>query len=164
MRHQSKPQEALQVVIESLEDPFTHVGESILFHDDPDELIILGVVYRPQLERRLTRLENTLKIPREERHECSGVQRNADKRKIYGKRVNTEGSFASGENTLFSMLAQKWEFCASHEKQAKPSAIGTHSMWVGKKGATIRVEEFALEHYEDLGFRGYVIEIWDISV
>lgn len=166
MRHQSKPQEALRVIIESLKDPFTHVGESILFHPNADKLIILVVVYRPQLERRLTRLESILKIPQEERHECSGIQRNANKRKIYGKRVqshNTSDPLASGGNTLFSMLPRKWE-SHIHEKQPKPSAVGTHSMWTGKNGSIIRVEELALEHYGSLGYRGCVIAVQNISI
>jgi hypothetical protein len=33
---------------------------------------------------------------------------------------------------------------------------GQHSLWIGKAGAEIGVEELALEHYAASGFRGYV--------
>lgn len=49
-------------------------------------------VYRPRLERRLTRLEKRLNVPMSERHECIGQLRKAREVYIEGVRVKNRAS------------------------------------------------------------------------
>ncbi|KAF8337884.1 VRR-NUC domain-containing protein [Cantharellus anzutake] len=136
MKHQSEPRKALQVVVNGLQDP----------------------LYRPQLERRLARLEKMLKIPNTERHECLGKQRKANARRVCGKRIHVNDDsnpLAPGQNTLLSVLVQRRASRTPLGRPEKTNIIGTHSLWVGKNGSTVRVEQLALEHYETLGYRGY---------
>lgn len=48
---------------------------------------MIAPVFRPMLERRLTRLENRLKIPKEERHICEGSLARPEIVRIEGVRV-----------------------------------------------------------------------------
>lgn len=46
------------------------------------------LVYRPSLERRLTRLEKKLKLPEHERHVCEATLQTANEVRIFGVRLH----------------------------------------------------------------------------
>lgn len=77
---------ALEGIKDALLDDDTHTGMYAT---------ILGItfansapsVFRPSLQRRLTKLENKLKLPAEERHSCAGSLAKAEKRTFHGTRI-----------------------------------------------------------------------------
>lgn len=88
------------------------------------------LVYRHQLERRLVRLEKKLKIPMKKRYEPKRHLKNAEEIYISGSRVRDDT-----ESILTS--SRTW--------------------WKGKEGL-VSVEEYALEHYFRLGYKGHHTE------
>lgn len=77
LKHEEgRQEEAMWVVIDALKDPDTHIGtcrSTVAFQAASGrELTCRTIVFRPMLERRLTRLEKSLNIPLEERHVCEG--------------------------------------------------------------------------------------------
>ncbi|KDQ19745.1 hypothetical protein BOTBODRAFT_125157 [Botryobasidium botryosum FD-172 SS1] len=159
--------DAMEVVIRGLEDPLTHI------------------VYRPGLQRRLTRLENRLKIPDDARHVCDGKLKTPDITVISGRRIATvplrakragslfgpilrEGSVDLLSTQAFFTQARSTPMSASTFKDRSVSVLsskgavseqktreaGKKSAWKGRD-EVVSVEQLALEHYEDQGFRGY---------
>ncbi|KAH9951864.1 VRR-NUC domain-containing protein [Amylocystis lapponica] len=151
-------QRALIAVKEALLDDDTHI------------------IFRPMLERRLTTLENRLKLPHEERHVCAGGLRKAEKRTVVGVRVytrasslvlNTTGHVLNKPSVMSAKgvdrapgLTQTTIFGAgtiapeADEKGVKPKATGK-SIWCGRDGDEVSVEVLALQHYETLGYKGF---------
>ena len=85
--------EAMEVVIAGLKDPDTHIGK---FGALPPALSLNAdrpcfEVFRPMLERRLTRLEKKLRVPPEECHVCEGGLKSATDVYIVGERVRPGG-------------------------------------------------------------------------
>ncbi|KAI0076777.1 hypothetical protein K474DRAFT_1644316 [Panus rudis PR-1116 ss-1] len=146
---------AYEAVVEGLEDEDTHI------------------IYRPSLERRLTRIEKKLNIPLEERHVCEGHL--AEPKEVYveGDRVEIR----NGGMILDKDLRIKAKPPDSNANEGggedvderrvagggilidpdSPKPMGK-SIWFGRNGEEITVEEVALQHYEDLGFRGFHCE------
>ena len=168
MTHLKEPQQALGVLVIALEDPLTHIGwlSSILSITCTEPWSWL-IVCRPRLIRRLVRIEKKLRIPPDQYIKCDIDLRNARIRVIRGTRVSilkpsespSSTPLVSGEN-LRLFTASRSPFETHRESKKVPQVrhqTGQHSLWLGKTGAEIGVEEFALEHYATLGFRGYVI-------
>ncbi|KAG8833377.1 hypothetical protein FRC17_010773 [Serendipita sp. 399] len=86
--------------------------------------------YKPKLIRRLKRLETLLELTMEERHDCFGDLKRCRDVYISGDRIRS----------ISDDLKEKFK--------------GTKTMWAGEEGAALGVEEFALGHYERLGFKG----------
>ncbi|KAI0780638.1 hypothetical protein BD413DRAFT_619127 [Trametes elegans] len=150
---------ALAGVIAALEDEDTHI------------------VYRPMLERRLTRLERALDVPPDERHTCAGLPKKAERVPVVGVRVDKRmhldeaGRVAEKERGL-----DGWATCAPSPqkrkaevggadrmskptKPEKPEKIGGKSVWRGRDGEEVSVEMLALQHYEDqFGCKGFHCE------
>ncbi|KAI0784419.1 VRR-NUC domain-containing protein [Abortiporus biennis] len=177
MTHMGKSEEisrkALEAVIEALKDDDTHI------------------VYRPSLVRRLTCLENRLKIPVDERHICQGQLAKCEEIHIEGVRVQHRATSLKLDKTLRVVNSpSKSSFLQTQtQTQRQPTLLlftqpmtqsqvptltqmqtqkvsleGMSSkatgktIWYGRNNEEITVEEFALEHYEDLGFKGFHCE------
>ncbi|WFD00541.1 phosphodiesterase I [Malassezia yamatoensis] len=88
------------------------------------------LIYQFSLQRRIERLENQLKIPLNLRHNFAHNQlRSSKQRIIHGTRVTPPAGRTSAR-----------------------------SLWLGKSGASITVEEFCLESYAKQNFRGFHCE------
>ncbi|KAI0957731.1 hypothetical protein AcW1_006029 [Taiwanofungus camphoratus] len=157
---------AMEAVIEALNDDDTHI------------------VWRPMLERRLTRLESRLKMPMEERHTCLGKLQKADKILIEGVRVyHREASLVLDQtgrivNKRLVTPAKGRESCAGaipakspiliwtkgpEPMPAKPQIEVKHkatgkSIWKGRDDEEVSVEMLSLQYYEDHGYRGFHCE------
>lgn len=141
------------------------------------------------LERRLTRLENKLKIPREERHVCEGSLAKSEANYIEGVRIHHAASALVLDKNLkivgtktepltqprgLTQTPLPWtQRRVSGEGGIKPEvrwqvitldpglmvayiqkSMGK-SIWIGRNNEEVTVENLALQHYEDLGFKGY---------
>ncbi|KAH9901518.1 VRR-NUC domain-containing protein [Cubamyces lactineus] len=153
---------ALEGVIAALRDPDTHI------------------VFRPMLERRLTRLEKWLNVPLEERHECAARLAAAAKVFVEGERVDrrlhldeagrvvnstapeggTDGKDGSGKGVRELTWANRRETSPRKRgAETKPEKTGGKSVWKGREGEEVSVETFALQYYEDHhGCKGYHCE------
>ncbi|KAI0362440.1 hypothetical protein OH77DRAFT_1515684 [Trametes cingulata] len=145
LRADDADEAALAGVVAALTDPDTHV------------------VFRPMLERRLTRLEKRLRVPEEERHECAGGLRKArevwvvgvrvDRRLLLdeaGRVVNQDG--VGGKEGTKGLLRWAKVRSASPRKrteEVKPEKVTGKSIWKGRDGEEVTVETLALQHYED---------------
>ncbi|KAI0636683.1 hypothetical protein C8Q77DRAFT_1247200 [Trametes polyzona] len=142
-------------VVEALEDEDTHI------------------VFRPMLERRLTRLEKWLQVPAEERHACTGKLKEAHHVSIAGERLDRRMQLdeaghvvhpAGGDEAKAKAGASllKWvnpPSCVPRKpKEMKPEKITGKSVWKGRDGEEVSVETFALQHYEDQGYKGFHCE------
>ncbi|OSD08560.1 hypothetical protein PYCCODRAFT_1429618 [Trametes coccinea BRFM310] len=139
----------LQSVIAALEDADTHI------------------VFRPMLERRLTRLEKWLDVPVAERHQCVGRLAKAGEVFVKGVRVDRRlrldeagrvlGGKADGNGAGVLSWANRRE--TSPQKrgaQDEPEKFGGKSVWKGRDGEEVSVEALALQHYEDRhGCKGF---------
>ncbi|KAI0723944.1 hypothetical protein C8T65DRAFT_714858 [Cerioporus squamosus] len=129
-------EQALNVVVRALKDPDTHI------------------VFRPMLERRLTRLEKKLNIPLEERHVCEGSLKAATEVYVEGVRIRHRA-----ESLLLDRgRVNRKEPVPKKVKQEGKSekASGGKSIWKGRGGEEVSVEQLALEHYEDeYGCKGF---------
>ncbi|GJJ12411.1 hypothetical protein Clacol_006653 [Clathrus columnatus] len=116
----------------------THMGNDVEVLTKAMEIVQCGLkdeetrsIYRPRLERRLVRLENRLRIPINERHQVVRRLNNAKETFIGGSRICDDSI---------------------------NSSLGTNrTKWKGKNG-TVSVEEFVLEYYSNLGYKGYHTE------
>ncbi|KAF8310540.1 hypothetical protein DL93DRAFT_1584990 [Clavulina sp. PMI_390] len=147
MQHLSEPEQAMQVVIDALNDDLTHI------------------VIRPRLIRRLARLEKRLKVPEDERHESERELKKCEAITIEGRRVHHMRAPSLTPITSFFNVqggdprSRSPSLSRSNSdpiKQKMKGQVGTHSLWrstIGE-GEEIGVEEVALEHYATLGFKG----------
>ncbi|KAI0333539.1 hypothetical protein GY45DRAFT_1344002 [Cubamyces sp. BRFM 1775] len=155
---------ALEGVIAALRDPDTHI------------------VFRPMLERRLTRLEKRLDVPLEERHECAGRLKAAGKVFVQGERVDrrlhldeagrvvistaleggaaSEGKDGQGGGVRGLTWANRRETSPRKRgAEVKQEKTGGKSVWKGRDGEEVSVETFALQYYEaEHGCKGYHCE------
>ncbi|KAI8989721.1 VRR-NUC domain-containing protein [Trametes punicea] len=142
---------ALVGVVAALEDPDTHI------------------VFRPMLERRLTRLEKRLNVRPSERHECAGRLKAAGQVFVVGERVDrrlhldeagrvlnkpAEGR-AVGSGGLLLWATRK----DAKPEELKQEKTSGKSVWKGRDGEDVSVEVLALQHYEDNhGCKGFHCE------
>lgn len=95
MHHLHEPQKAMEIVIEALNDPLTHLGTAALlafgfWTTSCSHIVPLFLVLRPRLQKRLARLEKQLKIPDDEKHFCEAKLRKATEVTIQGDRIYTK--------------------------------------------------------------------------
>ncbi|KZT35489.1 hypothetical protein SISSUDRAFT_166710 [Sistotremastrum suecicum HHB10207 ss-3] len=162
MTHLDKTREnyekARQIVLAGLEDPMTHI------------------VYRPGLERRLSRLENKLQIDPEKRHKCMGWLKKPDVKVIAGVRVwnnkrkagprrssltplnadrPSRSSSESGlDEAKFDLKGKGRESLNENGREDVEKWVGK-SIWAGRNDEEVNVETLALQYYENLGFKGF---------
>ncbi|KAI9057954.1 hypothetical protein FKP32DRAFT_1743401 [Trametes sanguinea] len=137
----------LEGVIAALEDPDTHI------------------VFRPMLERRLTRLEKWLDVPVAERHECVGRLAKAEEVFVKGVRVDRRLKLdeagrvlggKGGENATLSWANRRETSPQKRGARDEPEKFGGKSVWKGRDGEEVSVEALALQHYEDQhGCKGF---------
>ncbi|KZT57584.1 hypothetical protein CALCODRAFT_452810 [Calocera cornea HHB12733] len=134
-------EEAMKITIAGLEDSKTHL------------------IYRPSLERRLTRLEKKLEIPESERHTCAGFLRKPTINTISGIRIRTPvPSSGESRSRIKRSSSSEKENKVKEEDTTLPKApLGVKSVWQGREGE-VSVELLALEWYEDRGYRGFHAE------
>ncbi|EJD02252.1 uncharacterized protein FOMMEDRAFT_147288 [Fomitiporia mediterranea MF3/22] len=151
-------QKAMDVVIEGLHDEDTHI------------------VSRQSLERRLSRLENRLKIPVKNRHECVGRLKKAAEVKITGERVRQRRAGIAFDKTgkvnnkavvPVSIQMQGEDAVRKHLDQLKKERAKERwtgkSLWYGKSGEEVNVETLVLHYYELDGYKGFHSEASIIS-
>ena len=157
---------AAAVLRKALADPMTHVGMFIFALCDLSALLKKAscTVCCPRLEKRLARLEHKLMIDPSERYNPPDalLLRQSESRTVHGKRLKSRHDKAPPvDPSLFFASPSSSETLTEEEAVSKVlgwgHAAGHHSVWAGKNGAEVGVEELALEHYERLGYRGYVV-------
>ncbi|KAI0672928.1 hypothetical protein C8Q78DRAFT_1122510 [Trametes maxima] len=142
---------ALAGVVAALEDADTHV------------------VFRPMLERRLTRLERRLGVDAAERHVCcAGGLEKAEPVGVVGVRVHkglvldeagrvVKPSEGKKKGALDGWVAV--EHTQKPKEEPPPEKVTGKSIWKGRDGEDVSVEMLALQHYEDKhGYRGFHCE------
>ncbi|KIJ16849.1 hypothetical protein PAXINDRAFT_98635 [Paxillus involutus ATCC 200175] len=154
------PARALVAVVEALEDPDTHI------------------VYRPKLLRRLTKLENKLKLPPEDRHTCEGKLADAEEVVFEAVRIRHRAASLKLDRTgrslsnaaspqknrdikiFYPSLATPAK--AESSSKATPNSRRKSmtdeqkgkSIWAGRNGEEFTVEALALQRYEEQGYKG----------
>ncbi|KAF8424703.1 hypothetical protein EV426DRAFT_532870 [Tirmania nivea] len=116
---------ALDTCCKGLQDPLTH----ITFHYD--------------LQKRITKLEQKLKIPKREQHDFGYARlRKPTERTIYGTRIQTDPIPNPGT--------------------APSTNLGRKTIWLDSdlaaNNAVCSVEQMCLSHYRSLGWKGYHCE------
>nr|ODN96652.1 hypothetical protein L204_03361 [Cryptococcus depauperatus CBS 7855] len=157
---EEKLREATQVCIDGLLDDDTHL------------------IYRPGLSRRLTRLENKLKLPADERHISYASLLKSETREVTAIRLpenrgQTHIALPSGETRSRSLSgrsdrkrSRSNSILESREEkgfkmknkdgenwQGQEKLVGK-SLWMGKVGE-VGVEEWVLEWWAKKGYKGY---------
>ncbi|RDX56460.1 hypothetical protein OH76DRAFT_1550917 [Lentinus brumalis] len=147
-------EQAMQVVVRALKDPDTHI------------------VFRPMLERRLTRLEKKLNIPPEKRHVCEGSLKTAEEVYVEGVRIRHRADSllldragrVVNESPNKNPIAERLIWKNRKEPTSKKvkeegkseKAAGGKSIWKGRGDEEVSVEQLALEYYEDKhGCKGF---------
>ncbi|KIR25350.1 fanconi-associated nuclease 1 [Cryptococcus deuterogattii LA55] len=128
---EEKLREATQVCIDGLLDEATHL------------------IYRPALSRRLTRLENKLNLPSDERHISYASLLTCETRELNAVRLPENRGV---------VRAKSWSGSAAREDDSegtggKDKLVGK-SLWMGKEGE-VSVEQWVLEWWENKGYKGY---------
>ncbi|TFK20357.1 hypothetical protein FA15DRAFT_696981 [Coprinopsis marcescibilis] len=136
------------------------------------------LVARPSILRRLRRLEKRLKVPPEECAVCEGELRKAETVVITAKRIfhretsikldNMGKPMTNKENipsiANYLNLNKPGGSITPNETQADPLPDPVwfrrkgKSIWEGRNSEEVTVEQRALQHYEDLGFKGFHAE------
>ncbi|WVQ76980.1 hypothetical protein IAR50_006659 [Cryptococcus sp. DSM 104548] len=127
---EEKLREATQVCINALLDEDTHI------------------IYRPALSRRLTRLENKLKLPADERHISYASLLKCETRDLDAVRLPENRGQARISRTYSGGVKSD-----SGESGGEARLVGK-SLWMGKEGE-VGVEEWVLEWWEKKGYKGY---------
>jgi hypothetical protein len=131
--------------------------------------------FRPKLVRRLERLEKSLNIPLDDRHQSQAYLTEWMEIHILGERIEMTDPEPQNQTTLqwgdsptipptmpavcvmtcviSSYLCTDIR-CSSVSSQRRGSG---RTAWKGAAGSPITVENFALEHYAKEGYKGYVL-------
>ncbi|WVF70226.1 hypothetical protein IAT40_005015 [Kwoniella sp. CBS 6097] len=137
---EDKMREAVQVCIDALLDEDTHL------------------IYRPALSRRLTRLENKLNLPADERHISYASLNKCETRELTAPRVAEN----MGQPKLLararseSVRADREASLGMGDEEARAGGIQQtgKSVWLGKEGE-VTVEGWVLEWWEKKGYKGF---------
>jgi len=121
----AKLEDATQVCIDGLLDHDTHL------------------IYRPGLSKRLTRLENKLNLPPEERHISFAQLLTCETREL----VAVRSAQNAGVPKVKEMEVD------DVDDDIKPVQQVGKSAWVGREGE-VTVEGWVLEWWEDRGYQG----------
>ena len=162
LEKEEKMRDAVQVCIDGLLDEDTHLSESVgaskLALIANDDLCSRLTVYRPALSRRLTRLENKLNLPSDERHISHAELLKCHTRELTALRVPENAGQPKA-------LAR-----ADSERRDREVSLGMgdgdvvsgggiqqvgKSVWVGRE-AEVTVEGWVLEWWEKRGYKGCV--------
>lgn len=143
----TKLEEATQVCIDGLLDEDTHLSEHL------SHAVKLTEVYRPGLSRRLTRLENKLNLPPEERHISYAELQQCETRDIIAQRSQQNvGHVRQPRPEVFSR-----EVSPDREQDTVGIPQVGKSAWQGRDGE-VTVEGCVLEWWEDKGYEGFHAE------
>ncbi|KAG8908522.1 hypothetical protein FRB99_005882 [Tulasnella sp. 403] len=138
------------------------------------------LIYRPALEKRLARVEKKLNISDEQRYRSDIILRRAKHVLITGNRIiplgeshggstsnarNASEPYHKSANEGTESRAQSASFFDKRPRVLPEAAKGKEnananlkrtgkSTWKGRNGE-VSVEEYALEHYEGLGYKGF---------
>ncbi|ORY23374.1 hypothetical protein BCR39DRAFT_583419 [Naematelia encephala] len=146
---EQKLREATQVCIDGLLDGDTHL------------------IYRPALSRRLTRLENKLELPSDERHISYAQLLTCETRELVAQRVpeNLGQPKIKGRSSSSSIRPT----ASRGDREDREASLGLDdgdvtsrggiqqtgkSVWVGKEGE-VTVEGWVLEWWEARGYKGF---------
>ncbi|GMK54143.1 hypothetical protein CspeluHIS016_0107290 [Cutaneotrichosporon spelunceum] len=133
-----KLEEATQVCIDGLLDPDTHL------------------IYRPRLSHRLTRLENRLNLPADERHISYAELIKCETREVVA--VRSQLNIGMPAQTDSNGLRESTDMGLDDGSQeVVPLQQVGKSAWVGREGE-VTVEGWVLEWWEDKGYQGYHAE------
>jgi Fanconi-associated nuclease 1 len=147
---EDKFREALQVVTAGLEDPLVHISEPFsLSMTISHAYSPVFQVYRPSLERRLTRLEIRLKVPEAERHICEGYLQQPETTTLKGRRFYEKRSSVVSTTGARQSPFEK----PSGQSKNDGSRWKGKSIWWGKK-EHVNVETLMLESWEAKGYKG----------
>ncbi|TYJ52262.1 hypothetical protein B9479_007136 [Cryptococcus floricola] len=127
---EAKLREATQVCIDALLDEDTHI------------------IYRPALSRRLTRLENKLNLPADERHISYASLLKCETRDLNAVRLPENRGQVRIPRTYSGGVKSE-----NGESSGETRLVGK-SLWMGKDGE-VGVEEWVLEWWEKKGYKGY---------
>lgn len=116
----------------------------------------LTLVYRPGLSRRLTRLENKLHLPADERHISHASLNEAFIRKLTAPRVpdNAGAPKIRRQSSIDKNREASLGFGDEGVEQPVPAWQQTgKSVWVGRE-SEVTVEGWVLEWWEEQGYKG----------
>ncbi|KAH9484539.1 Fanconi-associated nuclease 1-like protein [Psilocybe cubensis] len=125
------------------------------------------LVFRPGLVKRLLSLEIKLGVPPSERSRSEGKLEPAPETTLYATRVYPPQFDRQGlqkENAQGGIYAYVGVKSNSTNDSKPPEAqltkkkLGQKSSWKGRNGEIVNVEQRALEHYEEQGFKGFHCE------
>ncbi|WVQ97668.1 hypothetical protein IAU59_004782 [Kwoniella sp. CBS 9459] len=135
-----KMREAVQVCIDALLDEDTHL------------------IYRPALSRRLTRLENKLNLPADERHISYASLNKCETRELTAPRVaeNMGQPKMLARARSESVRADREASLGMGDEEARAGGIQQtgKSVWLGREGE-VTVEGWVLEWWEKKGYKGF---------
>ncbi|KAK4689481.1 fanconi-associated nuclease 1, partial [Tremellales sp. Uapishka_1] len=135
---EDKRREAVQVCIDGLLDEDTHL------------------IYRPALSRRLTRLENRLNLPADERHISNAELLKCFTRDLVAPRVAQNMAQAKERGRSESVRDRDREASlglGEEEGRGGVQQVGK-SVWTGREGE-VTVEGWVLEWWEAKGYKGF---------
>ncbi|CAK9784633.1 hypothetical protein CC85DRAFT_325949 [Cutaneotrichosporon oleaginosum] len=134
-----KMEEATQVCIDGLLDPDTHL------------------IYRPRLSHRLTRLENRLNLPADERHISYAQLLKCETRELVAVRSQQNIGMPSAQaGTNGRRESADLGLNEGSQDTGSWQQVGK-SAWAGRDGE-VTVEGWVLEWWEDRGYEGYHAE------
>ncbi|PNS17984.1 hypothetical protein CAC42_3943 [Sphaceloma murrayae] len=131
---------ALATCEDGLQDPLTH----LIFHHD--------------LQKRITKLEKSLKVPKRSQHDFGHVRlAKPQERTFYGIQIVRPHRRSSNPAPVVD---------GDKSTPAIPTRRGAKTLWVdpalspevAKKSSPVSVEQMCLSHYRRLGWRGYHCE------
>jgi Fanconi-associated nuclease 1 len=115
----------------------------------------LTLVYRPALSRRLTRLENKLDLPADERHISYAELLKCETRELSAPRVKENMGQPKVQGRSESAREREGSLGLEEEAESgrgRVQQVGK-SVWVGRDGE-VTVEGWVLEWWEKKGFKG----------
>lgn len=119
---------------------------------------MLTPVYRPGLSRRLTRLENKLNLPADERHISHAELLKCEIRELTAPRVPENMGQAKIRPRAESYSEREREASLGMGDEVNQGVGGVQqvgkSVWVGRDGE-VTVEGWVLEWWEKKGYKGY---------
>lgn len=167
-----KKEQALDVCMDGLEDPDTHLSQSIIrLVRHPTQpwadtrvvpFCLCFAVYRPSLTRRLTRLEKQLKLRPDECHVCEGELKTCETVVLAAKRIRPRGPDLKGDNDddddeqeeLTAPRTARAKTADGEDGATKKTTWGAKSVWLGRDETEVGVEQWVLEQWEDKGWKG----------
>ncbi|WRT64402.1 uncharacterized protein IL334_001334 [Kwoniella shivajii] len=137
---EEKMRDATQVCIDGLLDEDTHM------------------IYRPALSRRLTRLENKLNLPSDERHISYASLNKCETTELTAPRVSENMGQPRFRSRSESIRGDREASLGMGDEEYKAGGIGIQqtgkSVWLGREGE-VTVEGWVLEWWEAKGYKGF---------